>query len=297
MSIDIRSALSNGLDRTLKRNGAILFVVFLVFGIVSVVAVQSVLETILPQTLHLLQETTQRQLSSQFVQLMERPQPLAVSIPVGSAIALFLVVFVLGQTARVLSDRTFISDESERLYEPRRWIVPATLSSIGGVLIFFLLLVLLYLPIGFFMLLSPLLGALSASIAVVVAIVLGISFFFFRQEIASEDIGPIDALTDSWSLVRGNRLTVFGLSVLLYIISFVSSTIASILFSLFSPSAGVIASVVIGAALLVFDSAVAAQAYQQLQAEKRDTDSVDTDTTGDEDDEWESDDEWNDPPL
>ena len=92
-------------------------------------------------------------------------------------------------------------------------------------------------------------------------------------------------------------MRVFGLAVVLFGISFISSFIGSRLFSLFNPSAGVIASVVIGAALLVFDSAVAAQAYQQLQAEKRDTDSVDTDTTGDEDDEWEPDDEWNDPPL
>jgi hypothetical protein len=288
MSIDIRSALSNGLDRTLKRNGALLFVVFLVFGLVSVVASQSALETLLPQMIQLLQETSQRPLPSRFVQLMEQPLPLAVSIPVGGAIALFLVVFVLGQTARVLSDRTFISDESEGLYEPGRWIVPATLSSIGGVIIFFGLLFLLYFPIGFFMLLSPLLGALSALIAIAVAIVLGTSFFFFRQKIASEDIGPIDALTDSWSLVQGNRLTVFGLAVLLAVISFISSSIGSSLFSLFSPSAGVIASVVIGAALLVFDSAVAAQAYLQLRAEN-------TDTTGD--DEWEPDDEWNDPSL
>jgi hypothetical protein len=297
MSIDIRSALSNGLDRSLKRNGVILFVVFLAFGLVSVVAAQSALETLLPQTLELVQETSQRQLPSQFVQSMERPQPLAVSISVWGAITLFLVVFVLGQTARVLSDRTFISDESERLYEPRRWIVPATLSSIGGVIIFFLLLFLLYFPIGFFMLLSPLLGALSTLIAIAVAIVLGTSFFFFRQEIASKDIGPIDALTNSWSLVRGDRLRVFGLAVVLFSISFISNAIGSRLFSLFSPRAGVIASVVIGAALIVFDSAVAAQAYRQLRAEKRDTGGSDTDTTGDEDDEWEPDEEWNDPPL
>lgn len=294
MSIDIRHALKEGLHRSLERNGVVLFVVFLVFGAVTEVATQSVLATLLPQTLELLQETAQRPLRPQFIQILERPQPLAVPIPVGVAIALFFGMLVLGQMARVLSDRTFISDESERLHEPGRWIVPATLSSIAGVLIIAVLFTLLYVPIVFFGLISPLLSRLWSLIAVVIAIVLAISFFFFRQEIASEDVGPIDALTNSWSLVSGERLKVFGLAVLLFLISFAVTYIVSRLFAPFGLRAGAIASVVIVAALVVFDSAVVAQIYCQLCAEKRDIDGTDEDVDGDE---WEPDEKWNDPPL
>lgn len=291
MSIDIRRALSEGLNRSLQRNGAVLFVVFLVFGAVNEVATQSVLATLFPQVLESFQEVSQRPLPPEFIQLLERPQPLAVSIPIEGAIALFFGTMVVGQTARVLSDRTFISDESDRLHEPGRWIIPATLSSIAGVIIIAALFSLLYIPAMFFSVISPLLALLWSLIAVIVAIVLAISFFFFRQEIASEDIGPIDALTNSWSLVNGDRLAILGLAVLLPIISFVVTFTGS-LFVPFSQMARAIVGVVIVAALVVFDSAVVAQVYRQLREEKRDTDGTDEDA-----DEWEPDEKWNDPPI
>jgi hypothetical protein len=300
MSIDIGHALKEGLNRTLASNGVVLFVVFLVFGAVNRIAAQSVLATLLPQLLQSLQESSQRPLPSLYTQFLENPPPLAMSIPIEGAIALFFVMFVLGQTARVLSDRTFISDESQRLHEPGRWIVPATLSSIGGVIIIYLSLFILYLPTGIFLSLSPLLGVLWSLIALIATIVLTISFFFFRQEIASRDIGPVEALTDSWSLVSGDRLKVFLLAAVLYIVTFASDFVGSSLFALLSPIAGVITSIFIGAVFLVFNSAVAAQVYRQLRAEKRDvtetTDDVeDTNEAGD--DEWEPDEKWNDPPL
>lgn len=304
MSIDISRALSDGLNRSLKRSGGILFVVFLVLETVSMVAMQSASSTLFPQSLQRLQEMSSRPLPIQFTQftrLLEGPQPLAAPIPLWAAISLFVVVAVLGQTARVLSDRIFISSETEGLHEPRRWIGWATLSSIGGSIVIFALFFLLYLPVGILLVISPFLLLVWTVIALITVIVLSVSFLFFRQEIASRDIGPIDALSDSWSLVRGDRFKLFGLVVLLLGIWYSSSLIGGILFGLFSQRAGAIASLVIGAALLVFDSAVVAQVYRQLRAEKRDTATNETedDINGDTgtDDEWEPDEKWNDPPL
>lgn len=297
MSIDIRRALREGLNRSLKRNSAVLFVVFLVFGAVSTVAAQSVLATLLPQLVEFLQEASQRPLPSLYTELLKRPHPLAVSIPVGGAIALFCGMVVLGQTARILSDRTFISDESEQLYEPGRWIIPATLSSVAGVIIIVGLFTLLYIPIGILRVISPLLALLWTLIAVVVTIVLVISFYFFRQEIASEDVGPIDALTNSWSLVSGDRLKILVLAVLLYLISFVVSGLGSTLFSQFNLKVRAVASIVIVAALVVFDSAVVAQVYRQLRAEDQAADGIGADAEDTDEDEWEPDEKWNDPPL
>jgi MFS family permease len=309
MSIDLSHALSEGLDRSLKRNGVILFVVFLVLGVVNRVMMQSALDVFFTQAIQWLQEMSQQPLPSILIQSQGSSSPLSMSIPFWVAIALLSMVAVLGQAVNVLSDRTFISDETKQLHEPRRWIIRATLSSIGALIAIFVLTVLLSVPIVLLAAVSPLLSLLWSLIAIVTLFVLSISFFFFRQEIASRNIGPIDALTDSWSLVKGDRFKVFGLAVLLSIISFVGTAVGGSLFGLFSLKAGTIAGIVIGAAFLVFDSAVAAQVYRQLCAEKRDTNAIGigntdrTDTTidedgdTDEDDEWEPDDKWDDPPL
>jgi hypothetical protein len=303
MSIDISRALSDGLNRSLKRSGGILFVVFLVLETVSMVAMQSASDTLFPQALQRFQEMSSGPLPTQFTQLLEGPQPLAASIPLWVAISLFFMVAVLGQTARVLSDRTFISSETEGLHEPRRWIGWATLSSIGGSIVIFALFFLLYLPVGVLLIVSPLLLLVWAVVALITAIVLSVSFLFFRQEIASRDIGPVDALSDSWSLVKGNRLEVLGLILLLTGITLVVDIVGGLLFGLFSLRAGAIAGLFIGAALFVFDSAVVAQAYCQLRTEKRDVDTNETsdgineNRDTDTDDEWEPDEKWNDPPL
>lgn len=290
MTLDIGNALRDGLDRSVERNGMILFVLFFVLQTVSVVASQSALETIIPRFIRWVRTVSPEPLPPELTQMTEGFPPLAVPLPLEGAIALVFVVFVLGQTTRVISDRTFISDESDGLYEPRRWIGWATLSSIGGSILIFALFFLLILPAIVLRPIIPLFAALWGLIAIVIGLVLGLSFFFFRQKIATEDIGPIDALADSWSLVNGDRFEVLGLAVSLLFIEFAVGFIARNLFGLLGRVPGTIASITIGAALLVFSSAVAAQAYRQLQETGETTDEAS-------DDEWVPDEKWNDPPM
>lgn len=299
MSLDIGAALRTGLNRTLERNGAILFVLFLVLQTVNTVVSQSALGPLYQRLISLLQETSTRPLPPELTQIPERSPPPAVSIPLEGALALLFFVFVLGQAVRVISARTFISDETDQLYEPSRWIGWATLSSVGGVIVIAALVFLLTLPLGFLVRISPILAVLWGLIAIVIGLILGLSFYFFRQEIATEDIGPIDALADSWSLVKGDRFEVLGLVISLFFIDFIIGGIGGSLFGLFGRIPGTIANIVIGAALLVFSSAVAAQAYRQLRAEKRGDELTDeSDNTDDEnEDEWEPDEKWDDPPL
>lgn len=298
MSLDIGDALRTGLDRTLERNGAILFVLFLVLQSVSTVARQSAFGPLYRRLIQQLRAVSTEPLPPELTQIPDRSSPLAVAIPLEGALALILIIFVLGQAARVISARTFISDETDQLYEPSRWIGWATLSSVVGTIIIAVLVFFLILPFGIFFRISPVLALLWGVIALVIGVIIGLSFYFFRQEIAAEDSGPIDALADSWSLVNGDRFEVLGLIISLLFIDFVVGLLGSSLFGLLGPMPGVIVSLVIGAALLVFSSAVVAQAYRQLRAEKRDVESDGSDgsDTTDEDG-WEPDEKWDDPPL
>lgn len=296
MSLDIGAALRRGLDRTLERNGAILFVLFLVIQSVSTVARQSAFGPLYQRLIQQLREVSTEPLPPEVTQMPDRSPPLAVSIPLEGALALILSIFVLGQAARVISARTFISDETDQLHEPSRWIGWATLSSVAGIIIIAVLAFFLTLPLGLLLRISPVLAVLWGLIALIIGLIIGLSFYFFRQEIAAEDIGPIDALADSWSLVNGDRFEVLGLAISLLFINIVGS-LGSSLFGLFGPIPGLMAGIVIGAALLVFSSAVAAQAYRQLRAEKRGVEPLGGSDSTDNEDGWEPDEKWDDPPL
>ncbi|MFC6963769.1 hypothetical protein [Halocatena marina] len=294
MSLDIGDALRKGLDRSTERNGAILFALLFVLQAVSTVASQSALSRLLPRLIQRMQEAAPEPIPPEVTQAMERTPPLAVPIPVEAAVALILVIMIFEQAVLVISDRTFISDATERLHEPKRWLGWATVSSIGAVIFIYALTFLLFVPAWIVSFVSLPLAILLGLIAAVIGLFLGLSFFFFRQEIAAEDIGPVEALTDSWSLVKGDRFEVFGLIILLSFITFVVNFISGLLFGLFGRVPEAVGTIVITSALFVFSSAVAAQAYRQLRAAKRNEGSTEAD---DSTDDLDPNNEWNDPPL
>ncbi|WP_248904197.1 hypothetical protein [Halocatena marina] len=294
MSLDIGDALRKGLDRSTERNGAILFALLFVLQAVSTVASQSALSRLLPRLIQRMQEAAPEPIPPEVTQAMERTPPLAVPIPVEAAVALILVIMIFEQAVLVISDRTFISDTTERLHEPKRWLGWATVSSIGAVIFIYALTFLLFVPAWIVSFVSLPLAIFLGLIAAVIGLFLGLSFFFFRQEIAAEDIGPVEALTDSWSLVKGDRFEVFGLIILLSFITFVVNFISGLLFGLFGRVPEAVGTIVITSALFVFSSAVAAQAYRQLRAAKRNEGSTEAD---DSTDDLDPNNEWNDPPL
>ncbi|WP_390207762.1 hypothetical protein [Halocatena marina] len=282
------------MDRSTERNGAILFALLFVLQAVSTVASQSALSRLLPRLIQRMQEAAPEPIPPEVTQAMERTPPLAVPIPVEAAVALILVIMIFEQAVLVISDRTFISDATERLHEPKRWLGWATVSSIGAVIFIYALTFLLFVPAWIVSFVSLPLAILLGLIAAVIGLFLGLSFFFFRQEIAAEDIGPVEALTDSWSLVKGDRFEVFGLIILLSFITFVVNFISGLLFGLFGRVPEAVGTIVITSALFVFSSAVAAQAYRQLRAAKRNEGSTEAD---DSTDDLDPNNEWNDPPL
>lgn len=289
MSLSIGEAVRNGLDRSTNRNAGVLFVLFFLVTLVSTVATSSASAVGNRRMLALLEET-ERSVPPIYEEALASSPPLAIPMPLWVALLLVVVLWIAGEAVRVISDRTFISEETERLHEPTRWLGWATLSSAVFVIVFNLLLIFYGAFVGVLMAFSPGAALLWLLIGGLGLLVLSVFFFFTRQEIASKDVGPVEGIAGSWSLVRGNEIEVFGLGVVLALIEILNQAVFLALDQLGQIPA-IIVNLLIGSALLVFFSAVVAHAYRQLRDDSRNDDSETASEPLDPDDEWD------DPPL
>lgn len=122
-----------------------------------------------------------------------------------------------------------------------------------------------------FLLIAGLIQGVLVAVGLVLLIIPGlfvlVSLYFSQVYIAVEDQGPLEGLSSSWSLSKGNRFHVFGLLLVLGVISVLASA-AGELVGIASPTAGTLLSLVISGFLSVFSSAVIVDAYHQLSREQ-----------------------------
>jgi len=268
MGLDIGDALEQGLSRATERNALPLLAAFALLGLVDAAIGQTLLDNLLRRFAEVLRDQGELDAAGQLEALFGQGPLVLPNVPTSALLVAGLVTFVVREAVRVISDRTFVSDETERLHEPGRNIALATLNSVVASIVIAVLLV-----VGVVLLVLP---------ALFVAVV----FFFTRQEIAVEDKSFVDALSDSVSLTKGSRLEIFALAAVLFVLSFVVTLVGDA-FGALGALAGDVAGVVLGAAVAVYASAVAAQAYRQLREEReRDGEATGTETGGD---------EWDDP--
>lgn len=247
MSLRIGDALKDGFERTATRNGLVLIGVFLVFSAVN---------TVLSQSLSLATQQYLQQFSTQATQQTgagsfgAAQTALAVPIPLPAALVLTLATMLLAEGLRIVGIRMFAPDET----------LPVTANSLrdglpvavlNGVVAGTIATVLTYL--GFVFLIVP-------------GVFIALSLFFVRQEIALQNKNFIEALRDSWELSGGNRLELLGLGVLIFVISLLASSPATVLFFL-SPIPALLLGIVTSAVTTVFGIAVVTRAYQQLQGQ------------------------------
>lgn len=246
MPLDIGAALRDGLRRAFKRNGILLMGVFLLIGTASTIATQTLNQAIFEAVQEL--STMPGGTESPLIEDVG-PTPFALPIAFSLAAGLVLALALLGEAIHIITVRTFVSDATrgipeEFLYRNMVW---ATLNGfIGGIVVTVLIL------IGLVLLIIP-------------GIFLAISFFFVRQEIAVRDVNFVDAMQGSWSLTTGNRIEIFGLAIILLVITLLASipTLAS---SVLGQIVSTLTGITIGAITSVFNIAVAARAYDQLRA-------------------------------
>ena len=255
MSLDLVDALSDGFRRTLERSGLVLAAAFLALGVVNAVSGQTASAAATRfarrQLAQLPPDAFAGPAGAGGPPTLPGPEqtPLALPVPLPVALVLLLAVALLAEAVRIVAVRTLVSDETDRIPESfvTRNIVVATLNGfVGGVVVF----VLVGVGLLFF---------------VVPGVFLALSFFFVRQEIAVEDRNFVDALSASWELTSGHRLTLFALALVLFLVATVVSVgISAAVGVAGSPLLTTAVTVVVGAVTTVFSVAVTSRAYVQL---------------------------------
>lgn len=96
-----------------------------------------------------------------------------------------------------------------------------------------------------------------------------VSLYFSQVYIAVEGEGPLEGLSSSWSLAKGSRFRIFGLVIVVGVISLLVSVVGQLV-GVASPLAGSLLSLVVSGFLTVFTSAVLVDAYHQLSSEQED---------------------------
>lgn len=133
---------------------------------------------------------------------------------------------------------------------------------------------------GVFMLIVGIIQVILVGLGLIVLIIPGlfilISLLFTQVYIVIEGKGPLESLSASWSLAKGNRFPLFGLGVILFVISLLAS-IPTTVISLASPVAGVVLNYAISGFVSIFTTAVLVAAYQQLSGDE----SVESTESGD----------------
>jgi hypothetical protein len=261
MSLDVGDALREGAEHTVSRNGILLTGLFGIVGLVSLAARDSYLAWVL--------ETGNLPPGSEAV-LPANPAPMSLGVPLGVALALWLVTVWATELLRVLTVRLVAADHTDT--------IPATLLTrrLGWVLV------------------NGFVGTLVAKLLVGVGLVLvvpgvflAVSLLFVRQVVAVEDARFDEAIARSWTLAQGNRVELFTLCVV-WLALWVGVQLTGAVLGAALGGAPAVASgllVVLTAPLLVFGVAVGSRAYVQV-ADGTGADATVEDGSGDDEEEW-----------
>lgn len=240
MTLEIGRAVSDGLRRSVKRNGLVLMGVFVVVGLVSALAMQSLLAASMDS------------LPSQGA-AGSNPFGSGTSLaflPLPVAAVLAIVMAFVAEAARIVGVRTLVSDETETIpAEFRTRNLPlATLNGfVAGIV-------------------ASVLWGIGLIFLIVPGLFLALSFYFYRQEVAVQDKNFIDALQDSWAIASGNRLPLLILALATAVIGIIITIPGMILGFVLGQGSMItgVVNVALGAVVTVVGMAIAARAYVQL---------------------------------
>lgn len=184
MSVDVGRMVSEGVDRTVARNGLILVALTYVLSIPS----------------GMLGADFNRGMGNSAAMTSNAP---ALGLPLGAAIALWLVLVLVSTVVTVGMIRTFVGDETEELdvddFTDNVGVVLVNLV-VGGLVFGFLI------GIGFVLLIVPGLFLLT-------------SLFFWNYYVVVDDVSFIEGFQRSWELTSGERLSLFLLGVVAVVIN------------------------------------------------------------------------------
>lgn len=235
MTLQIGQALGRGTRRSLSLSGIVLISSILVFQIAITGAINTVIMQLLPP------------------EPVEAAGPVGFTFPVPTAVAVAILVIgmLFGTAVYLAAARLLARDLSELGSIPMELLTHrfgwAFLATIAVSIVLTIVI-----PIGLVFLLIP-------------GIFLAISFQFAIYAVAVEDRGPIDALRRSWELASGNRWRLFGLGLIVFVVSAIGGGVTS-LASFVSPAAGQAVSLVINSVFTIVAYGILADAFIQLRS-------------------------------
>ena len=253
MSLDIGAAITEGIGRLRSRDGLVLVGAFLIVGVLSSVATQSLTVELSEALLQFAQSPdappeTDVEAFREQVRLARENSPLAVAISPAGAFGLAFLLGVVAETLRIVSVRVFYTPAGDRPTDLTRNLAFATVNGfLGGIVVSVLV------SIGFVLLVLP-------------GIFLALALFFVRQEIAVEDRNFVDAMAESWSLTKGNRLNLLGLVLVLVIVGLVAF-VPTLIAGQLGQTATIAVGAVVSPLITVFGIAATTRAYAQLKEE------------------------------
>ena len=250
MALQIGRAFQDGIDELLSERGAMFAGAFIVYGLISSVVYASLSQAF--TELFLGQLPADAQVSQA---AMAGGTPLALDLPIAVAGVGALVLFVVNEALNIVAIRAFASGDREPIPDNvgRRLGKTVAIAIAAGILTS------LAVGVGLILLIIP-------------GLVFGLLFFFVRQEIALNDSGIIESISNSVSIVTDNLLAAFVLAIVLAVLGIVLGGVFSFLPISLPPMVVTTVSTVISSVVSVFTIAVTTVAY--LQATESATDSV-----------------------
>lgn len=236
MAIDVRGALAAGAEDFATARGVVLYVLFTVFALASLPVHHTLTRAFYAWTQEFAGMSPE--------ELPIPPTPAALEMSVVVLAAAVVVMFLVSELLRLLAVRSFASESAATI--PREDVA----RRFG----------------------SAFLALLAASVVVQTLVYVGAALIlpavatlfltvFVRQAILLDDEGPIEAIRTSISITRDDPVSVVGLLVALFAISFLVG-----IPTLFLPPGTVVtavAGIVIGTSVTVYGIAVVTRAYEQ----------------------------------
>jgi len=241
MALQIGRAFQDGIDELLSERGAVFAGVFIVYGLLSSVVWASLSQALTDVFLAQLPSDAQVNQAA-----MAGGTPLALDLPLAVAAVGALVLFVVNVALNIVAIRAFASDDREPIPDNvgRRLGKTVAIAIVAGILTS------IAVGIGIILLVIP-------------GLVFALLFFFVQQEIALNDSGIIESISNSVSIVIDNLLATFVLAIVLLVLGLVLGGAFSLLPIPLPPMVLTTVSTVLSSVVSVFSIAVTTVAYLQ----------------------------------
>jgi len=232
VTLQMGSALGSGVRRALTYSGGVLMALLFAYMVVFVGAVNTLVAAYLP---------AEAQESAQFGLTFPVPAAVAGALLVGGLV--FGIVLYVVAARALTREHAALSSLPSEIFTRR--IGRATVSAIGANIV-----VQFAVVIGFLLLVVP-------------GIFLAVSLMFIVFAIGVEDRRAVASLSRSWELASGDRWRLFGLLLVVAVVSGVGGAVGS-LFSFVDPTVGQVMSLLVTAVLSVVSYGILADAYVRL---------------------------------